>query len=225
MNVSSMTQFTAGCVCVTSMALAGAASGQSAITLFDGGGDFFTGAPAGFTFGDFTGNVTETPTSLIIDVADFGGVGLDVPETAFDAGNFQFRLVYRELANNAAGSFNLVLQDNDGDDSGPGLGAEQFQYVVDTSFASDLGDGSGFSEQFVPLNSVFRQQVGGFANDGDGIENFGLFQFQVQSSFGSTTPLNIELQTLELVPIPEPGTMALALGGLGLMVARRRRLM
>ncbi|MEM7682776.1 MAG: PEP-CTERM sorting domain-containing protein [Planctomycetota bacterium] len=233
-----MTRTATGCIASISALSAACllAPGASAanIVLFNGGGDFFSGVPGGFAFEDFAGAVTETPTSLILDIATdtnaanglFGGLGRDLTQADFDPSAHQFRVVYRQLADNAANDFRIILRDNDGDDSGPGLGSEDYQFFVDMSFAAPLGDGSGFDEQFVPLtlfgNPVFRAQSFGFANDGDTILNPGANQWQVQSPFGGQDRLNIEIATIEIIPIPEPASLsALALGAT--LLGRRRR--
>lgn len=226
-----------GCTLAASAVLLAAAPHASAanVVLYNGGGGFFSGAPAGFTFDDFSGAVTETPTSLILDIATdndsanglFGGLGLDIAQADFNASTHQFRIVYRQLQDNAAGDFRLVLRDNDGDDTGPGLGSEDHQFFVDMSFASPLNDGSGFDEQFVLLtefgNPVFRAQSFGFANDGDTILNPGVTQWQVQSAFGGADRLNIEIATIEIIPIPEPSAVALLAAGAAGLLHRRRR--
>lgn len=207
--------------CVLALVVAGSASAQN-VSLYEGDGAFSTSVPGGFTYDSFVAGVTESPTSLTIDVSAFGGLGRDLAApVAVDESTALVRLEYRVLDNNAAGDFRIILRDNDGDDSAPGLGTEDHQLFVDMSFASPLGDGSGFSEQFVPLNPVFRAQSFGFSNDGDGALNLGLDQWQLQSAFGSTTRLNIEVRTVEIVP--EPASLGLALTGLALVAGRRRR--
>lgn len=211
---------------------------NAGVVLYDGlaGDDFFGATPGGFTFDDFGGGqVTNSGNSLIIDTATevsagnglFGGVGRDLaapfdfdPE---DTSSF-FRLEYRVLSTNAAANFNIVLRDQDDADS-----AQDFQYFVDPSFRALLTDGSGFSEQFVPINqaaSVFSQVPGGFTDGGDGVANYGLSQWQIQSQFGSNDRLSIEVRFAEIVTataIPEPGSFALIAAMSCTLVARRRR--
>ncbi|MEM8782331.1 MAG: PEP-CTERM sorting domain-containing protein [Planctomycetota bacterium] len=190
------------------------------LSLYEGDGMFLTGAPAGFAFGGFSGNVTETISSLTIDASSFGGIGRDLTQTDFDASEYQLRIVYRLLPGNEAEDFRVVLRDNDGDDSAPGQGTEDHQIFIDTSFATPLNDGSGFSEQFSPLNSVFTDKSFGFTNGGDGALNPGLDQWQLQSAFGGTDRLHLEVRSVELVP--EPGSAALLGAGLTAFVLRRR---
>lgn len=192
------------------------------ISLYEADGTFLTGAPAGFTFSGFAGGaVTESATSLTIDASSFGGLGRDLAQVDFDASQYQLRIVYRILDGNEAANFRIILRDNDGDDSAPGQGTEDHQIFIDTSFATPLNDGSGFSEQFSPLNSVFTDTSFGFTNGGDGTLNPGLNQWQLQSSFNSTDRLYIEVQSVEL--IPEPASAALMTAGLLTIGLRRRK--
>ena len=200
--------------------IAGTAVHAANIPLYTADGTFFSSAPAGFTFGAFAGNVTESATSLTIDATGFGGLGRDLAVVDFDPANYQIHLIYRLLAGNEAADFRIILRDTDGDDSAPGTGREDYQFFVDTTFATPLGN--GFSEQFVPLNAVFRQQSFNSTNDGDGVLNPGLDQWQLQSAFGSNARLNLELASVELREIPEPASAAL-IAALGILASRRRR--
>lgn len=165
-------------------------------SIYDGcNGDSLT-----FTFGSFDTGLFETGTSFTIDVSDFGGCGRTLGQIDFDADSSQLRVVYQELANNAAPMFEVLLQDTDGDDSGPGLGQEEFIYQVPFANGTPLGDGSGFDEQFIDITGfVFRQMAFGFTNDGDMLLNHGLVQWNLQSSFGATDRLNVEIKSMEIV--------------------------
>ena len=153
----------------------------------------------------------------------FGGVGRDIVGTPsildFDAATNRARLVFRTLPGNQATAFNLVLTDRDSDTTG-----DQFQFPVQIAGATPLGN--GFSEILVDIregNSSFTQAAApNFPNPGDRIANYGLAQFQIQSQFGGTAPLDIEVRRVEIVPIPEPGTLGL-LGAGTLLLGRRRR--
>ncbi|KAA1261854.1 hypothetical protein LF1_44150 [Rubripirellula obstinata] len=209
---------------------------DAGVVLYDGvaGDDFFNPdpGPAGFAFDDFSGQVTDTGSSLLIDIANdttmsnglFGGLGRDVGPIAdfdhTDPGTF-FRMEYRVLGNNAATGFNILLSDIDDADS-----AQDFQITASNSSAIALSDGSGYSELSVPIDVTgFSQTSFGFADIGDGVANFGLRQWQIQSPFGGTDRLNIEIRRAEIVTaaIPEPGSFALIAALTGAVVTRRRR--
>ncbi len=198
------------------------------ITLYAGGEDFFGGVPGGFTFDDFNGGqASDTGSSLLIDTATeiapgnglFGGIGRDMAggPVDFDADTDLARIEYRILGGNVAADFRLILSDQDSPTQ-----AQDYQYFVDPSFATPLGDGSGYSEQFVGItqsDSIFDQAAFGFVA-GDGVVNYGLRQWQIQSPFGSADRLNIEIRLIEIVPEP---TSALLIGAGGLTLLRRRR--
>ncbi|MEM9411390.1 MAG: hypothetical protein AAGA30_09770, partial [Planctomycetota bacterium] len=158
------------------------------------------GDSVGFTFDSFIFGLNETGTSFTVDVESFGGTGLGFGLTDVDANTAQLRVVYRALKGNVAAQFEVLLQDNDGDDTGPGLGNEEYLYPFPFEGGSPLGDGSGFDEQLVALTDfAFRQQSFGFINDGDEELNYGAVQWNLQSSFGSTDRLALEVKSIELV--------------------------
>lgn len=182
------------CFLVAVLSVAIPATLKAQVSLYDGP----AGDAIGFTFESFDAGLTETGTSIVIDVESFGGCGTDIPIVTVDDPTAQLRIVYRVLADNDATRFDLALRDNDGDDSAPGLGSEEYIYPIDVGAGNDLG--GGLLEQFTPFNAfVFRQQSFGFDNDGDTIPNFGLDQWRVQSVFGATDRLNIEIESLEIV--------------------------
>ena len=156
-----------------------------------------------YTFDSFDTGLTETGNSMLIDVSAFGGAGASVsPTTDINAFSSGLRIVYRVLSNNTAPAFTISLQDNDGDDTGPGMGTEEYQYNFDTAAGIPLNDGSGFSEQVIPLFDFdFRQKAFGFDNDGDQTLNFGLVQWQIQSTFDSTLVLNIEVRNIQVIDV------------------------
>ena len=169
---------------------------SDSILIYNGCG----GDTTGFTFGSFIFGLVETGTSFTVDVEDFGGTGLGFGLTDVDANSTQLRVVYRALKGNVAAQFEVLLQDNDGDDSWPGLGNEEYLYPFPFEAGTPLDDGSGFDQQFVNLTDFeFRQQSFGFINDGDEELNYGAVQWNLQSSFGSTDRLALEVKSIELV--------------------------
>jgi hypothetical protein len=186
------------------LAAAGQASAQ--VTLYDGvaSDDFFGSEPAGFAFDDFSGQITDTGSSLVVDLASdldgsnglFGGIGRDLdPVPDVDPTTSSFRIVYRPLASNTASSFNVQFSDLDSPTD-----AQDWQFTLQMANGVDLGN--GWFEQVAsidPANSGFQQASFGFSGVGDGVFNPGLRQWQIQSGFGSTDRLHIEIQSTEIV--------------------------
>lgn len=186
-----------------------------------------------FSFDDFAvaGAVTDGPTSLIFDVIDsngsngvFGGVGVDfviedppgsqtfVPQD-FDPATHQFELSVKILGANAATGINAAFIDDDGAGS-----ADDHQFNFDLTGVPN--DGAFHLLTASLLTPGFTQGAFGFT-PGDGQVNPGLRQMQIQSQFGSTGRLNVEVDFLRIVPIvPEPSSVVLL--GLALCGLRRR---
>lgn len=171
----------------------------------------FTSSPAAFKYLDFSpaGVVVDTGTSFTINAATdsdgsmglFGILGRNLigeSPAQFDAQTHQLRIEYRFLEANKASVFKVVLNDRDGADSG-----EQYKFnVAVDSPATELDD--GFSELLLDIAAEDADQRNpgkdsGFPNDGDGIANYDLTQWQVQSVYGSSSPLHLEVRTLEIV--------------------------
>lgn len=183
-----------------------------------------------FTFDDFSsaGAVTESAEGIVLDITDdngsngvFGGLGVDfvvddgmgnfVPQD-FDPSTHTWELRVKLLPNNEATGVNSTFIDDDGAGSG-----DEHQYNFDLTGVPDDGqfhivtaavDSPGFTQGAFGLSA------------GDGLVNPGLRQIQVQSQFGSTGRLNIEIDFLRIVPEPTSG--ALLLIGLAGVVRRRR---
>ena len=87
----------------------------------------------------------------------------------------------------------------------PGLGAEDYNFFIDTSNFNS----SGFSTFTIPLGSGsetnFVTQYGS-VNTGDGLQNFGLNQMQIQSSGDDPGVLGIEIMRFSIVE--RPATLA-----------------
>lgn len=170
-----------------------------------------------FTFDDFgaTGAFTDGPTSLILDVQDsngsngvFGGAGVDYgtpPGTNnrnFDPNNAEWALRIKILPNNEATAIRTTYIDHDG---GFPVGADE--YVFEWDLTSVPNDGQ-FHELVKPMTDyLFFQPAFNFAA-GNSIQDPGLRQMQVQSVFGSTGRLNVEID-YSTIRVPEPASLAL----------------
>ncbi|HEY4234318.1 MAG TPA: endo-1,4-beta-xylanase, partial [Lacipirellulaceae bacterium] len=170
----------------------------------------------GFAWGDFDypGAVTSGPSSLTIDTYDrdglnnlAGGIGVDYPLHNFDANTAQWDIRYRVLPNNTATAFRTVYIDDDGPGTiNPTRGSE---YDYDFNIAG-VTPAMGWQTITKPFNN-FSYTGTAFGHDaGDNIQNPGLNQLQLQSVFGSTGRLNIEVDYAQVeaagnAPPPYPG--------------------
>jgi len=187
-----------------------------------------------FTHGDFsaTGAFTDGATSLILNVTDadasngvFGGVGVDYgtpPGTVnhdFDPATAEWQVAVKILPLNAATAFRTSYIDQD---AGFPVPAEEYIYEFDLTGVPVDGL---FHVLTKPANAeLFHQSAFGFDAADDGINNPGLRQLQIQSVFGSTGRLNIELDYVQIVSVPEPASMALlGLAVPALLLFRRSR--
>jgi hypothetical protein len=186
-----------------------------------------------FTFDDFSGPgaFTDGANSLILDVTDFngsngifGGAGVDYgtpPGTNnrnFDAATAMWEVSVKILPNNAATAFRTTYIDQD-----PGFPVPAEEYVYEWDLTTVPNDGL-FHVLTKPVlgGAAFSQSAFGFDAADDGINNPGLRQVQIQSVFGSTGRLNIEVDYARIVPEPASVTL-LGLANIGLMLAVRRR--
>jgi hypothetical protein len=187
-----------------------------------------------FTFADFSGSgaFTDGPNSLILDVQDFdssngvfGGVGVDYgtpPATNqrnFAIDNVIWQLRLRKLPLNTATAIRTTYIDHDG---GFPVAAEEYIYEFDLTSVPNDGQ---FHLLTKPFNmELFHQNGFNFDANDDGINNPGLRQVQIQSVFGSTGRLNVEVDFVRIVRVPEPASLALVgLAGPALLLAVRRR--
>lgn len=162
-----------------------------------------------FTFGTFSEpGVLDASGSTFLINADpagtggpGGGFGFNGLNVDFDAAEFQIEIEAKLLPGNTAQQFNLLLGDNDGDDSAPGLGSEDFNFFVDTANFNT----SEFSTFTIPLGSGSETSfvtTFGFTNGGDGLQNFGLSQMQIQASGDDPGVLGIEVLRFSIVERP-----------------------
>jgi GH35 family endo-1,4-beta-xylanase len=192
----SMTFLTCACLAVSS------SSSHSQIVLYDGSG----GAPS-FTYGDMVMSVgsssftVDTPSDNDSANGRFGGVGRDLPLFVnFENDQATLRIEFRPLATNEATTFRMILADDDGE----GV-RDNFQYVANIATATAIDDGSGFLSVSIPISdgdSVFQQASFGFNASADFIEDFGLAQWQLQSNYGGSDRLSLEVRRVEIETSP-----------------------
>jgi hypothetical protein len=158
-----------------------------------------------FTFGTFSNpGVLDASGSTFLINADpasdggpSGGFGFNGLNVNFNAEDYQIEIEARLLPSNTAGQFNLVLGDNDG----PELGAEDFNFFIDTSNFNT----TGFTTVTIPLGSgsetnfVTQYQ----STPGDGLQNFGLNQMQIQASGDDPGILGLEVLRFSIVERPD----------------------
>jgi len=180
-----------------------------------------------FTFGDFgtPGAVTDGPTSLILDIEDndgsngvFGGIGVDFNLRNFDPAFATWEMRVKKLENNLATVINTTYRDEDI------LGSTGEEYQFNFDLASVPDDGEFHVLTAAADSPGFSQTAFGFGA-GDGENNPGLTQMQIQSAFGSTGRLHVEVDYVRITtPIPEPSSLVLlTIGGLALAGLGRRR--
>ncbi|TWT92889.1 hypothetical protein Pla108_40290 [Botrimarina colliarenosi] len=164
-----------------------------------------------FTFGSFSdaGVVDQTSGNFIIDTtqsatpAGTGGIGFNGLNIAFDATQYQIEVEAKLMPNNTADSFNLIMGDVDGDDSGPELGSDDYIFTVPTS-EFNTTDFTTFTLPLGTGSESERVNTFDFVNGGDGLQNFGLTQLQIQANADFTNSgLGIEIVRFSIVRIPE----------------------
>jgi len=189
-----------------------------------------------FTHGDFAaaGAFTDGATSLILDIQDsdgsdgvFGGVGVDygpfvggalVPHD-FDPAGAEWVVRLKILPNNAATALRASYIDVDNS-----LQTVGDEHVFEFDLTGVPADGN-FHDLIVSAAApLFTQGAFGLVA-GNMINDPGLKQLQIQSVFGSTGRLNIEIDHVTIRAIPEPTTLALlGLSGLAMIGLGRRRM-
>lgn len=163
-----------------------------------------------FTFGTFAepGAFDTSGENIIINADSTvasgpnGGAGFNGLNIDFDAADYQIEVEAKLLAGNTAPEFNVMLGDNDGDDSGPMMGSEDYNFTVETSNFNDVD----FSTFIIPLGSGSETSIVntfGFTNGGDGLQNFDLSQMQIQAIEEAGGVLNLEIARFSIVERPE----------------------
>ena len=167
-----------------------------------------------FTFGTFSesGVLDASGANFVINAdpsgagGPAGGVGMDgFPAIDFDPTQHQLEVEAKLLSGNSANTFLVLLSDEDGDDSGPGLGSDDYVFAIDTSNFN----ASEFSTFTLPLGTGSESAIltsFGFINGGDALQNFGLTRMQIQADGSDSGILNLEVARVEVVEIPSlPG--------------------
>ena len=181
------------------------------IVNFTAGG--FGAQPNNFTFGTFsdTGAFDTSGENIIINAdADSlsgpgGGAGFTGLDVDFEASEYQIEFDARLLGGNTASQFNLLLGDIDGDDSGPGLGSDDFIFTIETSEFNE----TDFSTVVIPLGSGSESNIVttfGFDNGGNGLQDFDLSQVQIQADGEVGGVLNLEIASFTIVEVPPAGS-------------------
>ena len=200
----------------------------------------------GFSFGDFAppGFISQPPL-LVFDVIDddgnngvFGGIGVDFVDSVDEGGaenqrtkNFDASLGVWELRlrvhpTNEATSIRTTMIDIDGPEqsTGGGEGGVLFQQGDEHVYEFDLTgvptDGNFHTLTLPVTTPLFTQGAFGLTA-GDGIVNPGLRQIQIQSVFGSTGRLHVDVEYARVV-VPEPGSLMLLALGTAAACFRRR---
>jgi hypothetical protein len=163
-----------------------------------------------FTYGTFsnTGALDASGSTFLINAdpassgGPAGGFGFNGLNVNFNAEDYQIEIEAKLLPGNTAQAFNLVLGDHDGDDSGPGLGSDDYNFNVATSNFNT----SGFTTFTIPLGTGSETNhvtTYGFTNSGDGLQNFGLSQMQIQSLGSDPGILGLEVLRFSIVERPD----------------------
>lgn len=167
--------------------------------------DTFASQTQSFMFGTFqdAGVVDDSSGNFVINSPapgeGGGGLGFNGLNFDFDTGEFQLELEAKLLPGNTATGVNILLGDNDGDDSGPMMGSEDYIFTVDTAELNE----TDFTTVVLPLGSGTENDIVttfGFTNGGDGLQNFDLSQFQIQTS-DEDANLSIEIVRASIVEI------------------------
>jgi hypothetical protein len=220
--------------CVAATALSASAAGAIVVTFDENTYPINPLNTLGaFTFSDFAafGAVTDGPASLILDVQDvdgqngvWGGVGVDyivggVTTVDFDPATHQIDLAVKILANNQASAIRAGYIDDDAATTG----ADQYVFQFDLSGVPVDGQ---FHVLSLPMSAYLFVQTAFPFTPGNGVQDPGLRQMTIESQFGSTGRLNVEVDYVTIRAVPEPALLGLLAGAAALPLrhaARRRR--
>ncbi len=206
------------CIAFSAAALAmSLGSGASATVLQD-----FTGSGTpGWGWGGWTTTAGADGLAISSPTNDGGnGTWVKVGNTGISADATDVLRVTAKLgAGNVSPFFRVVLTDEDG------VGAEEnWLYRIDASLLNT----TTFTAVDIPLTNYFSLQPAGPLT-GDGVINFGAADhegvkvFSIESEYNAAAgAIEVTVASVELVTVPEPGSLALlGLGGLAML--RRRR--
>jgi hypothetical protein len=187
-----------------------------------------------FTHGQFNGAVTDGPTSLTFDVLNsggdsgaFGGIGVDygtyneilmgLLPLNFNAAQAYWEVRLKLLPNNEATAIRTSIRDMDT------LGTAGDEHVYEFNLANVPNDGN-FHSLFAQVASPTFSQTAYSFQAGDGLVNPGFDQLQIQSVYGATGRLNVEIDHVTIWQVPEPSALVLAglVSVFGLALGRRR---
>jgi hypothetical protein len=116
----------------------------------------------------------------------------------FDGADYAIEFTAKLLPTNAASQVNVVLKDLDGDDSAPGMGAEEWGVAIDTSELN----ATTMTTLTIPLSDagLFADTAFGFTNTGDGmISDLNLYEFHIQAPFGTFDRLSLEIESVRII--------------------------
>ena len=177
-----------------------------------------------FVFGAFDpgvgGYTANGLSSFTIDAQDtgdpnvgaFGGIGghyLGPYGSTFDPNDYQLELKLKPLANNAASRIRAVLTQFDG-----GTSAEEWSFAFDfdpngtafTTLTRDLtswGTNGGDGYLSPPTSGIYNGTGNGIMDfNAGGASPKGLYEIELQSVYGSADRLNVEIESLKVVPKP-----------------------
>jgi hypothetical protein len=165
----------------------------------------------------FTPVITSGPTSYEIVAQGYGSGAYDFATPIDASGATEFLLTF---------TLNTPMQHPDlsGLWLGPNLDISDGTHMVHLSAANAGGGYLNYGPYVGPgtytLHGPLTDQFGGPALDTSTITAFNL-EFD-PAEFGTGAPYDITYQSLVLVGVPEPATLALLALGAGLVIARRR---